>query len=136
MGFQLGNTGVMLAALRDVTPRRRVGTVTAIFGATNPVGFAIGPVLAALMVDGLGLPIPAVFWLGCLLSVASAVLLLVGSREVRPSVIPVGSALNLARRAIAGVFSDRSVRRIFAIFGISILANQMRRRPSRCWSRT
>jgi MFS transporter, DHA1 family, multidrug resistance protein len=127
VGFQLGNTGVMLAALRDVTPRRRVGTVTAIFGATNPVGFAIGPVLAAVMVDGLGLPLTAVFWLGSLLSVASAVLLLVGSREVRPSVIPVGSALSLARRAIAGVFSDPSVRRIFAIFGISILASQMSR---------
>ncbi len=127
VGFQLGNTGVMLAALRDVAPRHRVGTVTALFGATSPLGFAIGPVLAAFMIDGLGLSLSDVFWLGAALSLAAALLLLVGSREVRPSVIPVGSALSLARRAITGVFSDPAVRRIFAIFGVSILANQMSR---------
>jgi len=127
VGFQLGNTGVMLAALRDVTPRRRVGTVTALFGISSPLGFAIGPVLAAFMIDGLGLPLTDVFWLAAGLSLAAAVLLLVGSREVRPSVIPAGSALSLARRAIAGVFSDPAVRRIFAIFGVSILASQMSR---------
>jgi DHA1 family multidrug resistance protein-like MFS transporter len=125
VGFQLGNTGVMLAALRDVTPRRRVGTVTALFGATGPLGFAIGPILGAVIVDGLGLPLEAVFWLDCILSLASVVLLLAGSREIRPSVVPQGSAVSLARRAIAGVFQDPAVRRIFAIFGVSVLANQM-----------
>ncbi len=127
VGFQLGNTGVMLAALRDVTPRHRVGTVTALFGATGPLGFAIGPVLAAVMIDGLGLPLVAVFWFGSALSLAAVVLLLLGSRDIRPTVIPEGSALGLARQAIAGVFSDPAVRRIFAIFGVSILANQMSR---------
>jgi MFS family permease len=127
VGLQLGNTGVMLAALRDVTPRHRVGTVTAIFGATGPLGFAIGPVLGAIVVDGLGLPLSAVFWLGSVLSLASVVLLLVASREIRPAVIPQGSAVALARRAIRGVFADPAVRRIFAIFGVSVLANQMSR---------
>jgi len=127
VGLQLGNTGVMLAALRDVTPRHRVGTVTALFGATAPLGFAIGPVLGALVVDGLGFPLVAVFWLGAALSAGTVVLLLVGSREVRPSVVPEGSSLGLARRAIGGVLTDRTVRRIFAIFGISILGNQMSR---------
>ncbi len=127
MGLQLGNTGVMLAALRDVTPRHRVGTVTALFGASNPLGFAIGPVLGAFMVDGLGLPLDAVFWLGSALSLAAVVLLLVGSRDIRPAVIPEGSAVSLARSAISGVMADPAVRRIFAIFGVSILANQMSR---------
>ena len=127
VGLQLGNTGVMLSALRDVTPRHRVGTVTALFGATGPLGFAIGPVLAAFMIDGLGLPLVDVFWFGAVLSLAAVVLLLVGSRDVRPSVIPEGSALGLARRAIAGVISDPAVRRLFVIFGVSILANQMSR---------
>jgi MFS transporter, DHA1 family, multidrug resistance protein len=127
VGLQLGNTGVMLAALRDVTPRHRVGTATALFGATGPLGFAIGPVLGALIVDGLRLPLVAVFWLGSVLSVAAVVLLVVGSREIRPAVVPEGSAIALARRAIAGVFADPAVRRIFTIFGVSILANQMSR---------
>jgi len=127
VGLQLGNTGVMLAALRDVTPRHRVGTVTALFGASNPLGFAIGPVLGAFMVDGLGLPLVAVFWFGSALSLAAVVLLLVGSRDIRPAVIPEGSAVSLARSAISGVMADGAVRRLFAIFGVSILANQMSR---------
>jgi MFS family permease len=127
VGLQLGNTGVMLAALRDVTPRHRVGTVTALFGATSPLGFAIGPVLGAFIVDGLGLPLTAVFWTGAALSAGTVVLLLVASREVRPPVVPRGSSVSLARRAIGGVLGDAAVRRIFAIFGVSILATQMSR---------
>ncbi len=127
VGLQLGNTGVMLAALRDVTPLHRVGTVTALFGATGPLGFAIGPVLGAIIIDGLGLPLVDVFWLGAILSLGSILLLLAGSREIRPPVIPEGSAVSLARRAIRGVMADPAVRRIFAIFGVSVLANQMSR---------
>lgn len=127
VGLQLGNTGVMLAALRDVTPRHRVGTVTALFGATSPLGFAIGPVLGAIIVDGLGLPLTAVFWAGAALSAGTVVLLLVGSRDIRPAVVPRGSAVSLARQAVVGVLRDRSVRRLFLIFGVSILANQMSR---------
>src|SRR6186713_3499498 len=33
IGFQLGNTGIMLAGIRDVTPRHRLGTAIALFGA-------------------------------------------------------------------------------------------------------
>ncbi len=127
VGFQLGNTGVMLAALRDVTPRDRVGTAFAIFGATSPLGFAIGPVLGAVVIDGLKRPTADVFWLAAGLSLGVVALLLVGSREVRPSVVPTGSVVTLARQAIGGVLSDRVVRRIFLIFGVSMLANQMMR---------
>ena len=44
IGLQLGNTGVMLAGIRDVTPRARLGVTIALFGAAGPVGFAVGPV--------------------------------------------------------------------------------------------
>jgi MFS family permease len=127
VGLQLGNTGVMLAALRDVTPRDRVGTVTGLFGATGPLGMALGPVIGGVMIDGLHLPLTDVFWSGSLLSIAVVALLLLGSQDIRPAVAPVGSALVLARRAVSGVLSDPAVRRIFLIFGVSILANQMSR---------
>ena len=55
IGLQLGNTGVMLAGIRDVTPIRRLGTTIALFGASGPVGFAVGPILAGILIDGLGL---------------------------------------------------------------------------------
>src|SRR5205814_9922017 len=37
IGLQLGNTGVMLAGIRDVTPRASLGTTIALFGASGAV---------------------------------------------------------------------------------------------------
>jgi MFS family permease len=127
VGLQLGNTGVMLAALRDVTPHGRVGTVTALFGSMSPVGFAVGPAIGGIMKDGLHLPLTAVFWSSAALSLAIVALLMVGSREVRPEVVPTGRSIDLARRAIVSVLSDAHVRRLFLIFGVAILGNQMTR---------
>jgi MFS family permease len=127
IGFQLGNTGVMLAGIRDVTPTRRLGTTIAIFGVSGPIGFAVGPVLAGLLIDGLGWSLPAVFWFSAALSVGTAALVWFGSREVRPEVIPQGSVVRLAFGALRGVLSDPAVRRIFLIFGVSFLAIQMTR---------
>ena len=127
VGLQLGNTGVMLAALRDVAPAHRLGTATAIFGASGPIGFAVGPVIGGLMVDRLHLPLTSVFWLSAALSLAIVAVLLIVTREIRPEVVPVGRVTTLARRAVAGVLRDPGIRRLFIIFGVSILANQMYR---------
>jgi MFS family permease len=127
IGLQLGNTGVMLAGIRDVVPKRRIGTVIAIFGASGPIGFAVGPSLGGLLIDGLGWSISAMFLLSSGLSVATAVLVWFGSREVRPEVVPTGSTLALAYGAVRGVLADRAVRRIFLIYGVAFLANQTSR---------
>ena len=127
IGFQLGNTGVMLAAIRDVVPRARIGTMIALFGASGPIGFAVGPVLGGYLVDGLGLTLSAMFWVSAGLSVATGALVWFGSREVRPEVIPEGRVLPLAFGALRGVLSDPTVLRIFAIYGVAFLANQMSR---------
>lgn len=127
IGLQLGNTGVMLAGIRDVTPRRRLGRTIAIFGASSPIGFAVGPALGGFIVDGLGFGIPAIFALSSLLSVGTALLVTFGSREVRPEVVPSGSVVRLAFGAVRGVLRDPAVLRIFAIFATAFLANQMTR---------
>jgi DHA1 family multidrug resistance protein-like MFS transporter len=127
IGFQLGNTGVMLAGIRDVVPRARIGTVIAVFGASGPIGFAVGPVLGGWLVDGLGLSLSAMFWVSAGLSVATGALVWFGSREVRPEVFPEGRILPLAFGALRGVLSDPIVLRIFAIYGVAFLANQMSR---------
>ena len=127
IGFQLGNTGVMLAGIRDVTPRARLGTVIAIFGASGPVGFAVGPTIAGILIDGLGWSLSGVFAVSAVLSVGTALLVTFGSREVRPEVVPEGRVLTLAFGAVRGVLSDRAVRGIFLIFGTAFLANQMSR---------
>jgi len=127
VGFQLGNTGVMLAAIRDVVPSARLGTLIALFGASGPIGFAVGPVLGGFIADGLHLPLPVIFWVSAGLSVGTAVLVGFGSREIRPEVVPQGRVLPLAFGAVRHVLSDGPVRRIFAIFAIAYLANQMTR---------
>ncbi|HLQ48368.1 MAG TPA: MFS transporter, partial [Candidatus Dormibacteraeota bacterium] len=127
IGFQLGNTGVMLAGIRDVVPRARIGTVIALFGVSGSIGSAIGPVLGGLLVDRLGWSLSGIFWSSAGLSVATGALVWFGSREVRPEVIPQGRVLPLAFGALRGVLADRAVRRIFAIYGVAFLANQMSR---------
>ena len=106
IGFQLGNTGVMLAGIRDVTPRARLGTTIAIFGASGPVGFAVGPALAGILIDGLGWSLSAVFAFSALLSVGTALLVTFGSQEVRPEVVPSGRVVDLAFAALRGVLTD------------------------------
>src|SRR3977135_1390309 len=51
VGFQLGNTGVMLTALRAATPQRRVGLAISLFGVTSSLGFALGPATGGWLVD-------------------------------------------------------------------------------------
>src|ERR1700693_5178619 len=51
VGFQLGNTGVMLTALRAVTPHGRVGFAISLFGVTPSLGFALGPAVGGWLVD-------------------------------------------------------------------------------------
>ena len=127
IGFQLGNTGIMLGAIRDVVPRRRIGTVIAIFGASGPIGFAVGPTLGGWLVDGLGWSLSSVFWSSAVLSIVAAAIVWFGSTEVRPPVVPAGRVLPLAYGALRSVLGDPIVRRIFAIYGVAFLANQMSR---------
>jgi len=127
IGFQLGNTGVMLAGIREVAPRRRLGTIMGIFGASTAIGMALGPALAGVLIDGVGWSLPAVFWLSSALSIGTALLVTFGSREIRPQVVPEGRVVTLAFGALRGVLADRSVRRVFVIFGVSFLATQMSR---------
>ena len=127
IGFQLGNTGVMLAGIRDLTPIRRLGVTIAIFGSSGPIGFAVGPVLAGFLIDGLGWSFDGVFWFSALLSIGTALLVWFGSHEVRPEVVPTGGLVELAFGALRGALSDPRVRRIFVIFGVAYLGTQMTR---------
>ncbi len=127
IGFQLGNTGVMLAGIRDVTPLRRLGVTIAVFGASGPIGFAVGPALAGVLIDGFSWSLSGVFWLSSLFSIGTALLVTFGSREVRPSVVPTGGLVELAFGAVKGVLADPAVRRVFLIFGVAFLGTQMSR---------
>lgn len=125
VGFQLGNSGVMMAAIRDVTPRHRLGLAMGIFAASSPLGFGAGPTLGAFMIDQLHMGSAAVFAFAAVLSVAVALLLAVGSREVRPEVVPTGSTIRLAFGAVRGVTADPIVRWLFVVYGLVFVGRQM-----------
>jgi MFS family permease len=127
IGFQLGNTGVMLAGIRDVTPRARLGTVIALFGAAGPVGIGLGQLEAGVLIDGAGWSIAMVYGLAAVLSIGTAVLVAFGTREIRPEVIPEGPVLRLAFGAVRGVLQDKAVRSLFLVYGVVFLANQVSR---------
>jgi DHA1 family multidrug resistance protein-like MFS transporter len=125
VGFQLGNSGVMMAAIRDVTPGRRLGLAMGLFAASSPLGFGTGPALGAFMIDQLRLSSGAVFALAALLSIGVALMLAIGSSEVRPEVVPTGSTLRLAFGAVRGVLADPTVRWLFAVYGVVFVGRQM-----------
>ncbi len=125
VGFQLGNSGVMMAAIRDATPRHRFGLAMGLFAASSPLGFGAGPTIGAFMIDHLHLSSSAVFGLAALLSVAVAVMLAVWSREVRPEVVPTGSLMRLAFGAVRGVMADPIVRWLFVVYGLVFVGRQM-----------
>ncbi|HEY5627984.1 MAG TPA: MFS transporter [Candidatus Limnocylindrales bacterium] len=127
VGLQLGNTGVMLAGIRDAAPRARLGTVIALFGAASPVGMALGPIAAGFLIDGVGLSIAGVYACAAGLSIGTALLVGLGTREIRPEVVPSGPVLRLAFGAVRGVLADRDVRRLFAAYGVVFLASQISR---------
>jgi MFS family permease len=127
IGMQLGNTGVMLAWIRDVTPLGRVGLAIGLFGAAGPVGFAVGPLLAGMLIDGAGWSISGVYALGAAFSLATALAVAVALREVRPAVVLQGRVLQLAYASVRNVLTDPDIRRLFLVYGVVFLANQVSR---------
>ena len=125
VGFQLGNSGVMMAAIRDVTPGHRLGLAMGIFAASSPLGFGAGPAIGAFMIDQLHLSSGAVFAFAALLSIGVALMLAIGSGEVRPEVVPTGSTLRLAFGAVRGVMADPTVRWLFVVYGLVFVGRQM-----------
>src|ERR1700687_2742382 len=91
VGFQLGNTGVMLTALRAVTPSARVGLAISLYGVTPSLGFALGPITGGWLVDRGILNFHTLFAFDAVISLAAGVMLLALAREARPRA-PSGSA--------------------------------------------
>jgi MFS family permease len=125
VGFQLGNSGVMIAAIRDVTPRGRLGLALGIFAASSTLGFGAGPMIGSFIIDQLRFSSAAVFAFSTAVSLGVALLLAVASREVRPEVVPTGSTLRLAFGAVRGVMSDSTVRWLFVVYGVVFIGRQM-----------
>ena len=125
VGFQLGNTGVMLTALRAVTPRGRVGLAISLFGVTPSLGFAIGPTAGGWLVDHNVLNLHTLFAVDAALSLASGAILLALAREGTRPPAPPGKATRLAFDALRLALTGRVTLIIFGVFGLAYFAQQM-----------
>ncbi|GAC1666210.1 MAG: multidrug efflux MFS transporter [Candidatus Dormibacteraceae bacterium] len=125
VGFQLGNTGVMLTALRSVTPPGRVGLAISLFGVTPSLGFALGPTLGGWLVDSGVLNLHTLFALDAALSLAAGIMLLAFAREGSRLPGPAGSATHLAFNALRLALTARVTLIIFGIFGMAYFALQI-----------
>ena len=125
VGFQLGNTGVMLTALRAVTPRGRVGFAISLFGVTPSLGFALGPTVGGWLVDRGVLNLHSLFALDAAMSLAAGVVLLAFAREGPRPPAPTGSAARLAFGALRLALTGRVTLIIFGVFGLAYFALQI-----------
>jgi DHA1 family multidrug resistance protein-like MFS transporter len=122
VGFQLGNTGVMLAALRAVTPPGRVGLAMSLYGIAPPLGFALGPLAAGYLVDGLHFDLHGVFLIDAALSLGAGVMLLALVHEAPLPVPQPGRAIGLALRALRDIATTPETLSIYLVFGLGYLA--------------
>jgi len=125
VGFQLGNTGVMLTALRAVTPQGRVGFAISLFGVTPSLGFALGPATGGWLVDHRVLNLHSMFAFDAAMSLAAGIILLAFAREGRRPPAPSGSATRLALGAVRMALTGRVTLIVFGVFGLAYFAQQI-----------
>jgi DHA1 family multidrug resistance protein-like MFS transporter len=125
VGFQLGNTGVMLTALRAVTPPGRVGFAISLFGVTPSLGFALGPTIGGWLVDHSLFNLHSLFALDAVMSLAAGVMLLAFAREGKRPPRPSGSAVQLALGAVRMALTGRVTLIVFGVFGLAYFAQQI-----------
>ena len=123
-GFVFGNTGVMLAMLADVAPRKRLGLAVGIASAGFPLGAAIGPYLGGLVAQGPGIR-TLLFADACLSALMGVMLTVVVQDEARVRTAA-ESVRRLLRAALDDILASPTIVRLFllyfvASFGISIV---------------
>ena len=127
LGFWLGNTGVMLATIREVAPARERARVISLFSAAAPMGFAAGPLLAAWLIGGLGLTLAAPIAVAAVLNGVLIVANIVAIPDVRPTVQQRGSVLQVAKRGIVEVLTDPIARAGYLVLMLAIAGERMLR---------
>src|ERR1700704_6463093 len=116
VGFPLGHTGVMLTALRAVTPQGRVGFTISLFGISPSLGFALGPSVGGFLVDHGILNLHTLFALDAALSLTAGIILLTFAREGPRPPAPTGSAVRLAVSALRMALTGRVTLIVFGVF--------------------
>lgn len=118
VGFVFGNTGVMLAMLADVTPRKRLGLAVGIASAGFPLGSSIGPFLGGLVVQGPG--IRTLLFADACLSALMGLVLTLAVHEERRATRPGGTVMKMLRASVRDIVRTPVVLRLFVLYFIAM----------------
>lgn len=127
LGFWLGNSGVMLATIREVSPDHARTRSIALFSAAAPMGFALGPLVAGALIEGAGLPLAAPILIAALLNATLIIANIVAIPDIRPAHPPTGSVLSVARQGLTDVLADRTIRAGYLVLLFAIAGERMLR---------
>lgn len=126
VGFQLGNTGIMLSSLRRLVPDNRVGSAISTFSVASPVGMALGPLVGGWLVHGAAFTLHDLYYVDAALSVMTGSLLLLSYREAAPSKdTSAESAWRMAWNSVRVTFNLPVTWLLFGIYGLLMVTRQM-----------
>lgn len=129
IGFQLGNTGIMLSSLRKLVPNRKVGFAVSLFSVSSPVGMALGPLIGGWLVDATRVNLHGLYIMDAVLSFMIGTILLIFYRE--PTKAPLQapsenrSAWRMAWKSVQVTFSLRITWALFGVYTVLMMARQM-----------
>ncbi len=124
-GFVLGNTGVMLAMLADVTPRKRLGMAVGIASAGFPIGSSIGPFVGGLIAQGPG--IRALLGIDASFSVLMGLVLTLIVREEAHKMATGETVGRMLRAAVHAIVSSPVVLRLFILYFVAMYGYSLAR---------
>jgi MFS transporter, DHA1 family, multidrug resistance protein len=122
-GFVLGNTGVMLALLADVTPRKRLGLAVGLASAGFPIGSSVGPYLGGLITQHYG--VRTLLMVDGVASLAIGLLLTLTVRD-EPRIAQVArSAGVMIRQAASDIVTSPVVSRLFILYFLAMFGGAL-----------
>jgi DHA1 family multidrug resistance protein-like MFS transporter len=119
-GFVLGNTGVMLALLADVTPRKRLGLAVGLASSGFPIGLAIGPYVGGVIVQNFD--VRTLLALDALASALVGVALTLFVREEPRVIKSTRSVGRMLRDSLSSIVGSPITLRLFALYFLAALA--------------
>lgn len=120
VGFVYGNTGVMLAMLADVTPRRRLGLAVGLASAGFPISSSVGPLIGGYVAQTLGIRV--LLFSDGVASALIGLLLTFTIYEGRHRAISEVTVMATLRQATRDILASRLVVSVFGLYFFSVFS--------------
>ena len=133
VGFQLGNTGIMLSSIRKLVPNGKVGFAISLFSVSSPIGMAVGPLVGGVLTSFHVVNLHDLYFIDGLLSFITGTMLLLlyhENQDVR-GIVSESTKLNTesvwvtAWKSVHFTFSLYITWVLFGVYTVIMMARQM-----------